>query len=66
MRTVLIAQDNVDIRWTIKYAFMKRGYIAFETGKGNHVLEMVQTLRPDLVVLDTNHPTLYAKKGSSN
>lgn len=53
MKTVLIAQDNIDTRWTMKYAFLQKGYTVLETGKGNDVLEMVRTLRPDLIILDT-------------
>jgi len=52
MKTVLIAQENIDTRVTMKYAFRKKGYIALETGKGDYVLEMVRILHPDLIILD--------------
>ena len=56
MKTVLIAQDNADTRWIMKYAFMKKGFITLETGRGNHVLEMVRIFRPDLMILDAQLP----------
>ncbi|MCB0155764.1 MAG: response regulator transcription factor [Anaerolineae bacterium] len=57
-RTVLVIEDEKNIaRWVRTY-FEQAGYRVVLAGDGAVGLELVQTLRPDLLILDLNLPKL--------
>jgi two-component system OmpR family response regulator len=57
-RTILIADDDPHIRQLLVFALAKAGLDAVEAGDGEEALRMVDTHRPDLIVLDINMPRM--------
>ena len=58
MLNVLVIDDEEDIRSILKYALEKEGYQVHEASSGNEGLEKVNSLRPDLIVLDVMMPDM--------
>ncbi|MFV0623387.1 response regulator transcription factor [Sphingomonas sp. ac-8] len=57
-RTILVADDDPHIRQLLVFALGKAGLDAIEAEDGEAALAMVETHRPDLIVLDINMPRL--------
>jgi two-component system, response regulator PdtaR len=56
---VVIAEDEAIIRLDLAEMLAEEGYdVVGETGRGNEVLELVQRLKPDLVLMDVQMPGL--------
>ena len=56
---VVIAEDEAIIRLDLKELLEDEGYdVVGETGRGDEAIELVRTLRPDLVILDIKMPGL--------
>jgi two-component system, response regulator PdtaR len=56
-RRVVIAEDEAIIRLDLKEILQDEGYdVVGETGRGDEVVDLVQTNRPDLVILDVKMP----------
>ncbi len=57
MTTVVIAEDEAIIRLDLRETLVDEGYdVIGETGRGDEAVELVRTLRPDLVILDIKMP----------
>ncbi|MGN6160110.1 MAG: ANTAR domain-containing response regulator [Marmoricola sp.] len=58
-RRVVIAEDEALIRLDLKEMLEEEGYdVVGEAGDGQAAIELAETLRPDLVVLDVKMPRL--------
>ncbi len=56
-RRVVIAEDEAIIRLDLKEILQDEGFdVVGETGRGDEVVELVQTHQPDLVILDVKMP----------
>jgi response regulator NasT len=55
----VLAEDEAIIRLDLKELLVEEGYeVVGETGRGDEAIELVRTLRPDLVILDVKMPGL--------
>lgn len=57
-QTILIIDDEPDIRVLLKYNLEKEGYKVYEAGDGNEGLEIAEKVRPDLIILDVMMPDM--------
>ena len=58
-RRVVIAEDEALIRLDLKELLIEEGYdVVGEAGDGETAVELVESLRPDLVVMDVKMPRL--------
>jgi response regulator NasT len=56
---VVIAEDEAIIRLDLRETLNAQGYdVVGEAGRGDEAVELVRTLRPDLVILDVKMPGL--------
>ena len=54
---VVIAEDEAIIRLDLKEILEEEGYeVVGETGRGDHAIELVRELKPDLAILDIKMP----------
>jgi response regulator NasT len=54
---VVVAEDEAIIRLDLKEILEEEGYhVVGETGRGDHAIELVRELRPDLAILDIKMP----------
>ena len=58
METVLIVEDDVDARRMLRATLSVAGYRVLEAGDGLDALRLLDTNRPDLVVLDLGLPLI--------
>ena len=56
MKTILIADDEEDVRMAVCITLASPRYCILETGDGKSALEIARRERPDLVVLDRIMP----------
>ena len=56
--TVLIIDDEADIRLLVKYNLEKEGFIVMETDNGEKGIELAKVNRPDLILLDVMMPVM--------
>ena len=54
--TILVVEDEEDIRELLKYNLEKEGYQVFGAGTGEEALRAVRDRRPDLILLDLMLP----------
>ena len=55
---VLIADDEQDIRWTLKQLIMDEGYGVIEADNGESALRVLKDSQVDIVLLDLTMPCL--------
>lgn len=55
-KTVLIVDDDENIRTTLRYAMEGEGYQVLIAGDGEEALSIVEGTRPDLILLDVTMP----------
>ena len=56
---VVIAEDEAIIRLDLRETLVAQGYdVVGEAGRGDEAVDLVRTLRPDLVILDVKMPGL--------
>ena len=54
---VVIAEDEAIIRLDLRETLEEAGYeVVGETGRGDHAVDLVRELRPDLAILDIKMP----------
>jgi two-component system OmpR family response regulator len=58
MSTILIIDDDADIRDVVRIALTQAGFDTQEAGDGRLGLEAAQRLKPDLIVLDIGLPEM--------
>lgn len=57
-RTVLVIDDSMLIRHTVCRYFEQRGFASESAGDGAEALELLNSLRPDIIVTDLQMPKL--------
>lgn len=63
---VVIAEDEAIIRMDLRETLEEEGYeVVGETGRGDHAVELVRSLRPDLAVLDVKMPGMDGLQAAS-
>lgn len=55
-KSVMIAEDNADLRNLFTTVFKKRGYIVYAVQDGQQALDQLKIKLPDVLVLDVNMP----------
>ncbi|SVE19925.1 uncharacterized protein METZ01_LOCUS472779, partial [marine metagenome] len=56
---VVLAEDEAIIRLDLKETLVDEGYeVVGDTGRGDHAVELVAELNPDVVILDIKMPGL--------
>jgi two-component system alkaline phosphatase synthesis response regulator PhoP len=58
MLSVLIIDDEEDIRSILKYTLEKEGYIVYEASNGKDGLTQANQVKPDVIVLDVMMPDM--------
>lgn len=56
--TVLVVEDEQDIRELLAYHLEREGYTVLQAGDGKEGLELARTRRPDLILLDLMLPKM--------
>lgn len=56
METILIVDDNEDLRFTLSNIIKSEGYNVIESGDGNNALKLIKSCDPELVLLDMRLP----------
>ena len=56
METILIVDDNEDLRFTLSNIIKSEGYNVIESGNGNNALKLIKSCSPELVLLDMRLP----------
>ena len=57
-QTIVVIEDEADIREVIEYGLAREGYDVATSGDGQEGLELVQNAMPDLLLLDLMLPSL--------
>src|SRR5215207_3905267 len=57
-RTVLVVEDDADLRAALRFALEDEGLAVEGAGDGLSALQKVRRLAPDLVILDLNMPRM--------
>lgn len=58
MSTILIVDDEVDLMKMVGFQFKTRGHQVHQCANGKEALELLKTMRPDLIILDLNMPQM--------
>jgi CheY-like chemotaxis protein len=61
-KTVLIADDDVDIRLVIRMRLERSAYCILESGSGQDALRLIQASMPDVVLLDWHMPDISGQE----
>ena len=56
--TVLVAEDNADVRLMMRTLLEMKGYGVVEAGDGQETVAVAQDARPDLILMDLQLPRL--------
>lgn len=54
--TILIVDDDPIVRFMLTQFLLSKSFIVNEASSGDHALEKLQSIRPDLILLDVNMP----------
>lgn len=65
MLTILIVDDNDDLRNLVRIQLQKHGYTCLEAASGCEALEVLESNSADLVLMDMNMPELDGWQTSS-
>jgi DNA-binding response OmpR family regulator len=57
-KSILIVEDDEDLRRMFRHALSLAGYDVKDTGDGINALRLVELQRPDLIILDLGLPLL--------
>lgn len=57
-KTILLIDDEADLRQLVKIALKSRGYLVETAGNGLEGLEKLRTVKPELIILDMNMPKM--------
>jgi two-component system, cell cycle response regulator DivK len=56
--TILYVEDNPDNRMLLRRILMAEGFNMLEAANAHAALEMLETVRPDLILMDINMPDI--------
>lgn len=56
MFTILIAEDSTFMRLTLRYMLEASGFFVYEAEDGKQAIDLYNSFKPDLVMLDVNMP----------
>jgi two-component system, cell cycle response regulator DivK len=56
--TIFYIEDNVDNRTLIRRILTAEGYEVVEAGDANQAFEKLQSIRPDMILMDINMPVV--------
>ena len=62
METILIVDDNEDLRFTLSDIIKSEGYKVLEAGEGTKALKQIKSSNPELVLLDMRLPGMDGMK----
>ena len=57
-KTIMVTDDNPDIITIVKTILEGRGYTVFSASSGPELLNLLQTQKPDLIILDIMMPEM--------
>jgi DNA-binding response OmpR family regulator len=57
-RCVLVAEDHADTRLMLRLLLERRGFDVLEAADGEEAVRLVESARPDLILLDAGLPVL--------
>ncbi len=57
-RTILIVEDSDDARYFMRLALEDLGYLIVEAENGAEAVELAQTERPDIILMDLSLPVM--------
>src|SRR4051812_28583112 len=57
-RTILVVEDDVDLRNTLRFALEDEGFAVERAGDGVDALRRIRQRAPDLIILDLNMPRM--------
>jgi len=57
-KTILVVDDNRNVRRVLRYQFQKRGYTVLEASGGLEAIDLMRTAPIDLITLDLMMPTM--------
>jgi two-component system, OmpR family, alkaline phosphatase synthesis response regulator PhoP len=57
-KTILIADDEIDIREFVKYNLVKEGYVVHTASNGAETIKKTKEIKPDLILLDIMMPDI--------
>jgi DNA-binding response OmpR family regulator len=57
-KTILVVDDNRNVRRVLRYQFQKRGYTVLEAPGGREAIDLTKTAHIDLITLDLMMPTI--------
>jgi CheY-like chemotaxis protein/nitrogen-specific signal transduction histidine kinase len=57
-KTILVVDDEINLRRFLAYELTKRGYRVFEASNGKEALSLAREHRPDLITLDIQMPDI--------
>jgi two-component system response regulator VicR len=63
MRSILVVDDEADIRLTVRDVLTREGFIVHSARDGAHALHMLERIEPpDLILLDYKMPVMDGKQ----
>ena len=57
-KTILVVDDNQNVRRVLRYQFQKRGYTVLEASCGREAIDLTKAAHIDLITLDLMMPTI--------
>ena len=57
-RTILVVEDSDDVRYFMRLALEGAGYLIIEAENGAKAVEIAQTERPDIILMDLSLPIM--------
>ena len=61
MRSILIAEDNEDLRKMLAWLLQPRGYETLQAATGKEAIQVAIAAQPNLILLDLNLPDMTGR-----
>lgn len=62
MRSILLVDDDADTRRTLREFLTGEGFLAHTARDGQHALNVLERIQPDLILLDYKMPVMDGKQ----